>query len=110
MNLERKSLAIQWIRVPDQGPIKPGDIDNGPEIFALLPSDLLACEYDNTIGDHMMMVRSPYSPDRNGLATLHPGDWLYFTRGDLVVVPDYMHRALTDGLAWECILAVQEGS
>lgn len=99
---------VQWVRVPAQGPIKPGDTDNGPEIFASI-EHLLACPYDSAIGDHMMLLYTPYSPDANGLATFHPGDWLYFAWGDeAVVVPDHIHRALGTCMSWKPATPDQE--
>lgn len=101
MSDDGKVFAIQWVRIPDTGPIGPGDIDNGPALFMFL-KDVQAGDYDPSIGDHMVMVRTPYSPNGNGLATMHPGDWLYFAKeGNVVIVPDHIHRALTDGLVRE---------
>jgi len=101
--VERRIFAIQWIREPQEGPLGPGDTDNGPALMQHL-KDVQTGAYDPSIGDHMIMLKTPYSPSDNGLATLHPGDWLYFAEGgNVVVVPDYIHRAIQDGLVPEGI-------
>lgn len=88
--------AIQWDRIPEQGPIpphKPGTVytDNAEDVIRFVGPEYLLGDYNSRIGDNAIRLSTPWSPSRTNMVTMHPGDWVTLDDdGKPVVIPGYL--------------------